>query len=126
MPLLRSCRASESTLRLSRWQSVLHLLQSQNEFFVVLSDMALDQNVNATQPLQIEEYNVSESEQHVANRLQLLSTQHKVTAYSLACTDNPEYFCYQSASLQILHYAQFGKLLSIIHSVSFHVACKPS
>lgn len=80
-----------------------------------MTDMILDQEVTQVQPLQLQCYDLSGG--HVIDRLQLLTEQDKVTAYSLACTDNPEYFCYQSAGLQILHYAHLGKTRLIIRYI---------
>lgn len=68
--------------------------------------MLLDHTVPQTTPLQPHFIPVSCEE--VPDRSDLLANQHSTLCYSLASTENPEYFSYMSAGLKVLHYANKG------------------
>lgn len=83
-------------------------------------DMLLDHEVISSPPLQLHCYDLSGATP--TDRTELLKSEHKTSAYSLACLDNPQYFCYQSASLKILHYAQLGKYIQGSLTDSEHIS----
>ena len=74
--------------------------------------MVLDEYTVACPPLQLHSIDIHSSDTIIPDRKQLLTNEHKALCYSLAYTDNTEYFCYTSAANQIIHYANHGESIS--------------
>lgn len=74
---------------------------------VIVTDTVLDREVVTSPPLLLHSI-APDSEDPLPDRKQLLANEHKALAYSLACTDNVEYFCYVSASGHVQNYYNHG------------------